>query len=144
MNAGIAEHPWLPPFDPDTAGSRRLVKPDPSTADINLTVSCTPPRRRSRHFSGRMPPGFRGKLILTASMFGYFPSRAMPLYAAAKAGIINLMRSAAQYYAAKNITVNAVDIYQLPLMSYPSQWNRDTPVSIEGYFVIFIEQSFCE
>jgi NAD(P)-dependent dehydrogenase (short-subunit alcohol dehydrogenase family) len=53
------------------------------------------------------PSGFRGKLILTASVFAYYPSRAMPLYAASKAGIINFMRSAAQYYATKNITVNA-------------------------------------
>ncbi|KAJ6456477.1 NAD-P-binding protein [Mycena sanguinolenta] len=80
-NAGIAEHPWLPPFDPETAPLR----------PIEVGAS-----------------GFRGKLILTASVFAYYPSRAMPLYAASKAGVINFMRSAAQYYAAKDIIINAI------------------------------------
>jgi len=109
-NAGIAEHPWLPPFDPETAASRPLVKPDLSTADINLTGQLYTAALALQIFERQEigPSGFRGKLILTASVFGYFPSRAMPLYAASKAGIVNFMRSTAQYYAGKNITVNAI------------------------------------
>lgn len=108
-NAGIAEHPWLPPFDPETATSRPLVKPDLATADINLTGQLYTAALALQTFERQEigPSGFRGKLILTASVFAYYPSRAMPLYAASKAGIINFMRSAAQYYATKNITVNA-------------------------------------
>ncbi|KAJ7159051.1 NAD-P-binding protein [Mycena crocata] len=109
-NAGIAEHPWLPPFDPETATSRPLVKPDLATSNINLTGQLYTAALALQTFERQDigPSGFRGKLILTASVFGYFPSRAMPLYAASKAGIINFMRSAAQYYSAKNITVNAI------------------------------------
>ncbi|KAJ6616642.1 NAD-P-binding protein [Mycena sp. CBHHK59/15] len=109
-NAGIAEHPWLPPFDAETAASRPLVKPDLTTANINLTGQLYTAALALQTFERQEigPSGFRGKLILTASVFGYYPSRAMPLYAASKAGIINFMRSAAQYYADKNITVNAV------------------------------------
>jgi NAD(P)-dependent dehydrogenase (short-subunit alcohol dehydrogenase family) len=107
-NAGIAEHPWLPPFDAETAASRPIVKPDLATTDINLTGQLYTASLALQTFERQDigPSGFRGKLILTASVFAYYPSRAMPLYAASKAGIVNFMRSAAQYYAGKNITVN--------------------------------------
>ncbi|KAJ7616068.1 NAD-P-binding protein [Roridomyces roridus] len=109
-NAGIAEHPWLPPFDPEAATSRPMVKPDLATAEINLIGQMYTAALAFQTFERQEigPSGFRGKLILTASVFGYFPSRAMPLYASSKAGIINFMRSVAGYYADKNITVNAI------------------------------------
>ncbi|KAJ6526959.1 NAD-P-binding protein [Mycena vulgaris] len=130
-NAGIAEHPWLPPFDPATAASRPLVKPDLATADINLTGQLYTAALALQTFERQEigPTGFRGKLILTASVFGYFPSKAMPLYAASKAGIINFMRSAAQYYAEKNITVNSV----APNLV-------DTPIAPDVLFIPFRER----
>ncbi|KAJ7354460.1 NAD-P-binding protein [Mycena albidolilacea] len=130
-NAGIAEHPWLPPFDPETATSRPLVKPDLATVDINLTGQLYTAALALQTFERQEigPSGFRGKLILTASVFAYYPSRAMPLYAASKAGIINFMRSAAQYYASKNITVNAV----APNLV-------DTPIAPDVLFVPFRER----
>jgi len=129
-NAGIAEHPWLPPFDPETAASRPVVKPDLSTANINLTGQLYTAALALQTFERQEigPSGFRGKLILTASVFGYFPSRAMPMYAASKAGIINFMRSAAQYYAGKNITVNAISPNLV-----------DTPIAPDVLFVPFRE-----
>ncbi|KAF8166354.1 NAD-P-binding protein [Mycena galopus ATCC 62051] len=131
-NAGVAEHPWLPPFDPETAASRPLVKPDLATADINLTGQLYTAALALQTFERQEigPSGFRGKLILTASVFGYYPSRAMPLYAASKAGIINFMRSAAQYYATKNITVNAI----APNLV-------DTPIAPDVLFVPFRKQN---
>ncbi|KAJ6576142.1 hypothetical protein DFH09DRAFT_1311575 [Mycena vulgaris] len=115
-NAGIAEHPWLPPFDPAKAASRQ---PDLSSTDINLTGQLYTAALALQTFERQEigPTGLRGKLILTASVFGYFPSRAMPLYAASKAGIINFMRSAAQYYAEKSITVNSVAPNLTPIAS---------------------------
>ncbi|KAJ7279295.1 NAD-P-binding protein [Mycena rebaudengoi] len=109
-NAGIAERPWLAPFDPITAASRPITKPDLSTANINLTGQLYTASIAFQTFERQEvgPSGFRGKLILTASVFAFYPSRAMPMYAASKAAIVNFMRSAAQYYADKNITVNAV------------------------------------
>jgi len=130
-NAGIAEHPWLPPFNPETAASRPLVKPDLATANINLTGQLYTASLALQTFERQEigPSGFRGKLILTASVFGYYPSRAMPLYAASKAGIINFMRSAAQYYASKNITVNAVSPNLV-----------DTPIAPDVLFIPFRER----
>ncbi|KAJ7090866.1 NAD-P-binding protein [Mycena belliarum] len=130
-NAGIAEHPWLPPFNPETAAERPLVKPDLATASINLTGQLYTASLAFQTFERQDigPEGFRGKLILTASVFGYFPSRAMPLYAASKAGIINFMRSAAQYYADKHITVNAISPNLV-----------DTPIAPDVLFVPFRER----
>ncbi|KAJ6507448.1 NAD-P-binding protein [Mycena vitilis] len=130
-NAGIAEHPWLPPFNPETAASRPIVKPDLATTDINLTGQLYTAALALQTFERQEigPSGFRGKLIVTASVFAYQPSRAMPLYAASKAGIVNFMRSAAQYYAAKNITVNAV----APNLV-------DTPIAPNVLFIPFRER----
>ncbi|KAJ6594697.1 NAD-P-binding protein [Mycena capillaripes] len=130
-NAGIAEHPWLPPFDPDTAASRPIIKPDLSTADINLTGQLYTAALALQTFERQEigPFGFRGKLIFTASVFAYYPSRAMPLYAASKSGIVNFMRSAAQYYASKNITINAVN-----------GAISDTPIAPDVLFVPFRER----
>ncbi|KAJ7796574.1 hypothetical protein B0H14DRAFT_3550115 [Mycena olivaceomarginata] len=74
-NAGIAEHPWLPPFDPETATSRPLVKPDLATADINLTGQLYTAALALQTFERQEigPSGFRGKLILTASVFCVLP-----------------------------------------------------------------------
>ncbi|KAJ7466929.1 NAD-P-binding protein [Mycena latifolia] len=130
-NAGVAEHPWLPPFDPKTAASRPFAKPNLATASINLTGQLYTAALALQTFERQEigPSGFRGKLILTASVFGYFPSKAMPLYAASKAGIINFMRSAAQYYAGKNITVNAVSPNLV-----------DTPIAPDVLFIPFRER----
>jgi len=130
-NAGIAEHPWLPPFDAETAASRPIVKPDLATTDINLTGQLYTASLALQTFERQDigPSGFRGKLILTASVFAYYPSRAMPLYAASKAGIVNFMRSAAQYYAGKNITVNCVSPNLV-----------DTPIAPDVLFIPFRER----
>jgi len=130
-NAGIAERPWLPPFNPSESASRPIVKPDLATANINLTGQLYTAALALQTFERQEigPSGFRGKLVLTASVFGYYPSRAMPMYAASKAGVINFMRSAAQYYADKNITVNAV----APNLV-------DTPIAPDVLFVPFREQ----
>lgn len=45
--------------------------------------------------------------MLTASVFGYYPCPTMPMYATAKAGVINFMRSISDFYADKGITVNS-------------------------------------
>ncbi|KAJ7057714.1 NAD-P-binding protein [Mycena amicta] len=110
-NAGVAERPWLPPFDAATAASRPISKPNLSTTDINLSGQLNTAALALQTFERQEPSarsGFRGKLILTASVFGFFPTRAMPMYAASKAGIVHFMRSAAEYYADKKITVNAI------------------------------------
>jgi len=109
-NAGIAELPWIPGFDPSTAASRPITKPNLATLNIDLVGQINTAALALQHFERQEKGanGFRGKLIMTASVFGYYPCANMPMYAAAKAGVVNFMRSTAEFYQDKDITVNAV------------------------------------
>jgi NAD(P)-dependent dehydrogenase (short-subunit alcohol dehydrogenase family) len=49
-----------------------------------------------------------GAIVNTASMAGLYPHRQDPVYAAAKAGVINFTHSLAEWAAEKNIRVNCV------------------------------------
>ncbi|KAK7445081.1 hypothetical protein VKT23_014943 [Stygiomarasmius scandens] len=110
-NAGIAEHPWLPPFDPSTASSRPITEPDTKTLDINLDGQLKTAALAFQVFERQEPnprTGFRGKLVMTASVYGYWPCMSMPMYTASKAGVVNFMRSMARYYADKGVTINLI------------------------------------
>ena len=50
----------------------------------------------------------RGSIIVTASNAGLYPFPVAPLYAAAKAGLINLVRSLAPVLAKSSIQINAL------------------------------------
>ncbi|KAJ3755816.1 NAD-P-binding protein [Lentinula raphanica] len=109
-NAGIAEHPWLPYFNPATTCGRAITKPDTTTLDINLKGQLYTAALALQVFERQAfnEHGFRGKLLMTASVYGLFPSAIAAMYASSKAGIVNFSRSAALMYAGKGITVNAI------------------------------------
>lgn len=109
-NAGIMEIPMLPNFNLETASSRPIVAPNMSTLETDLkgnilTASLAfqvfERQERNRH-------GFRGKMVFTSSVYGVYPCALQPMYTTSKAGICHIMRSAAQFYEDKAITVNAV------------------------------------
>ncbi|KAG7090614.1 hypothetical protein E1B28_009716 [Marasmius oreades] len=109
-NAGISERQWLPTFDPSTASSRPITKPALTTLEVDLigqlytaalALQVFERQEVNRH-------GFRGKLLLTASIYSYFTCSTMPMYTASKAGILHFMRSAAKLYEGKGVTVNSV------------------------------------
>jgi len=108
-NAGIAEHPWLPSFDPSTASSHPIIEPDTETLDVNLNGQLNTAALAFQVFERQQPnprTGFRGKLVMTASVYGYWSCKSMPMYAAAKAGVVNFVRGLARYYGDKGVTVN--------------------------------------
>ncbi|KAJ3935554.1 MAG: hypothetical protein NXY57DRAFT_989398 [Lentinula lateritia] len=109
-NAGIVERPWLPNFDPATAADRPIIKPDLTTLNIDLIgqlyTAALALQALERQSTNKH--GFKGKLLMTASVYGFFPSAIMPMYASAKAGIVNFTRSAAIMYAEKGITINTI------------------------------------
>ncbi|KAK7445080.1 hypothetical protein VKT23_014942 [Stygiomarasmius scandens] len=112
-NAGIAEHPWLPPFDPSTASSRAIIEPDTKTLDVSLNGQLNTAALAFQVFERQKPnprTGFRGKLVMTASVYGYWSCKSMPMYAAAKAGVVNFVRGLARYYGDKGVTVNMVGL----------------------------------
>jgi len=109
-NAGIAEHPWLPTFNVSTAPERPITKPNTRTLDTNLTGQLYTAALALQVFErqGLNRHGFRGKLVMTASVYSFFPSIVMPMYAASKAAVVHFMRTAASMYAGKDVTVNCI------------------------------------
>ncbi|KAJ3774507.1 NAD-P-binding protein [Lentinula raphanica] len=109
-NAGIAERPWLPYFNPATTCGRAITKPDTTTLDTNLKGQLYTAALALQVFERQAfnKHGFRGKLLMTASVYGLFPSAIAVMYASSKAGIVNFSRSAALMYAGKGISVNAI------------------------------------
>ncbi|KIK57012.1 hypothetical protein GYMLUDRAFT_46622 [Collybiopsis luxurians FD-317 M1] len=109
-NAGIAEKRWIPHFEPSTAAERPITKPNTLTLDINLDGQLNTAALALQVFERQTPNrhGFRGKLVITSSTYGHFPSAALPMYATSKAGVLHFTRSMAMMYAGTGITVNAV------------------------------------
>jgi NAD(P)-dependent dehydrogenase (short-subunit alcohol dehydrogenase family) len=107
-NAGIAEQPWIPAFDPASAANRPISKPNLNTLNIDLVGQLNTAALAIQYFERQEKGtnGFRGKLVLTASVIGYYPSVCMPMYSSAKAGVVNFMRAASAFYADKDITIN--------------------------------------
>ncbi|KAJ3863292.1 NAD-P-binding protein, partial [Lentinula novae-zelandiae] len=136
-NAGIAERPWLPNFDPAIAADRPIIKPDLTTLNIDLIgqlyTAALALQALERQSTNKH--GFKGKLLMTASVYGFFPSAIMPMYASAKAGIVNFTRSAAIMYAEKGITINT---------SYTLATNIAGPPEVSSEFMKgFSEDDLC-
>ena len=75
-NAGIAEVPFLPPQRSET-----ITKPNLLTLNIDLIGQLNTAGLALQHFERQAvgANGFRGKLVLTSSVFGYFPCETMPM-----------------------------------------------------------------
>lgn len=115
-NAGIAELPWLTPGPARSVSdalSQPITPPNLATVNIDLIGQLNTAALALQIFERQEKNelGLRGKLILTASVFGYYPCASMPMYATAKAGIVNFMRSAAEFYKARDVTVNCSMCY---------------------------------
>ncbi|KAF9261935.1 NAD(P)-binding protein [Marasmius fiardii PR-910] len=108
-NAGISERPWLPAFNPSTASTRPITKPDNTTLDIDLVGQLYTAALGLQVFERQdiNRHGFRGKLVLTGSTYSYFTCATMPMYNTAKAGTVQFMRSAAKLYDGRGVTVNS-------------------------------------
>ncbi len=94
-NAGIGER--QPLFEDETADFERVIDID-LTAVINATRIAV---REMKRLNG-------GVIINTASMGGLLPMPGSPVYAAAKAGVVNFTRSLQYLALESNIRVNAI------------------------------------
>lgn len=121
-NAGIAV---FTPFEERTEEEIDSV----SQVNIKGTILC------SRIFSKAMIKNRKGKIINTASMYGVVPAdkkiygdsgrNSSDIYAATKAGVIQLTRYLAAYLGEHNIQVNAI--------SPGGVWNRQKQVFVRNF-----------
>ncbi|KAI7335719.1 hypothetical protein KC315_g3060 [Hortaea werneckii] len=104
--AGIGESRSIP-NDPT---STDFAKPDLSCLDVDLygvtyTVSLAVQQMRRQE---RDEDGIRGKIAVTASVCGFYCVPTLPIYTAAKHGVVGLTRSYGAYLPEEQITLNAV------------------------------------
>ncbi|KAI6865250.1 hypothetical protein KC338_g5174 [Hortaea werneckii] len=104
--AGIGERRSIP-NDPTSTG---FVKPDLACLDVDLygvtyTVSLAVQQMRRQE---RDEEGYRGKIAVTASVCGFYCVPTLPIYTAAKHGVVGLTRSYGAYLPEEHITLNAV------------------------------------
>lgn len=110
--AGIGEKAWLP-FAEDEEGKGKdadFVKPNLQALEVDLTgvlytVALAVQQFRRQEKDAQ---GWRGKLGLVASICGICPVPALPVYSAAKYGVVGLTRTYGKLLLAEGITVNAV------------------------------------
>ena len=123
--AGVGERMFFP-NQPETEG---FVKPDLTCIDIDLSALMWTVSLGIQQMRRQTPDdkGFRGKIAVTASVCGFYcvPSKhwsgmfpckrtatdlilALPVYTAAKHGVVGFVRSYGKYLPEEKITLNAV------------------------------------
>lgn len=143
--AGIGEKQWLPLAE-ESAGGKEFVRPNLATVEVDLTgvlytvALGVQQFRRQEKDAG----GWRGKLGLVASICGIAPVPALPVYSAAKYGVVGLTRTYGKMLPAEGITVNAVcpGIARTGINSesfYKSVEKEGVLASIEGVVDAFME-----
>ncbi|KEF60605.1 uncharacterized protein A1O9_02166 [Exophiala aquamarina CBS 119918] len=103
LNAGIEDRDDIfGTIDPSTPPS----KPDMSTFEVDL-LAVYYGIKLFAHYAAQNPvPG--GKIVATASAASLYPAPWLPQYAAAKHGVVGLVRSLAPIAAPHNITINSI------------------------------------
>jgi 15-hydroxyprostaglandin dehydrogenase (NAD) len=86
--------------------TRTPTKPNMSTFDVDLAAVYYGIKLFAHYAAQNPVPG--GKVVATASLAGLYPSPGLPQYAAAKHGVVGLVRSLAPAAAPHNITINTV------------------------------------
>ncbi|WPB01731.1 uncharacterized protein RHO25_006362 [Cercospora beticola] len=104
--AGIGEKVWIP-NDPT---STDFVEPNLKVLDVDLNgvlYTCALAIQQMR----RQEPdeaGFRGKIAVTASVCGFYCVPTLPIYTAAKHGVVGFTRSYGKHLPEEQITLNAI------------------------------------
>ncbi|KAI9837918.1 MAG: hypothetical protein M1837_002657 [Sclerophora amabilis] len=119
-NAGIDEKQNFYKVD-----DHEPVKPDLKVIEVNLISVIYGLRLAAHYFRQNGKEG--GAFVATSSAAGIYPLSVEPLYASAKSGIVNLIRSTASTYAKENITVNCVCPAFVPTSLPPAKLKNAWP-----------------
>ncbi|KAL6251469.1 hypothetical protein RBB50_001678 [Rhinocladiella similis] len=104
--AGIAEVSWLP----NRPKQEGFVKPNLSVWDIDGTGVMYTCALAVQQFRRQEPNkfGFRGKIATVSSVRGLYSVPSMPIYCAAKFGVVGFVRSLGKHLPKEQMTLNAM------------------------------------
>ncbi|KAK4939937.1 hypothetical protein LTR10_019896 [Elasticomyces elasticus] len=104
--AGVGERPWIV-NDPSQSG---FSMPDLSVLDIDLNGVLYTISLAIQQFRKQEPGehGFRGKIVTVASICGIYAVPTVPVYTAAKHGVVGFTRSYGHLLPNEKITLNAI------------------------------------
>lgn len=91
-----------------SGGMKGLFEQDVADWEAILRVNLIGPFLAIRHAAPHMIERKRGSIICTASVAGLRSGAGGPAYSASKAGVINLVQTAAQQLTTSNVRVNAI------------------------------------
>jgi len=105
-NAGVLESTFLGHTSSEEV---EFVEPDMSAITINVFGALYTCQLAAQVFRTQsLVEGFRGKMVITASVASFCAIPHMPLYSTSKAALVGFVRSFAPQLAPEGITVNAV------------------------------------
>ncbi|KAF3935809.1 hypothetical protein ABW19_dt0204845 [Dactylella cylindrospora] len=107
VNAGISENTDVF-FTDELDESGELKEIDHKVLDIDIRAASDTTKLAIHHMRKNNGGKGSGSIVLTASLAGYLASKGLPLYSAAKHGVVGLMRSLKNDVAALNIAISVV------------------------------------
>lgn len=109
--AGIGERKWIP-FPEECASMKagEFAQPDLSVLDVDLTGTMYTAALAVQQFRRQEPgaDGLRGRIGLVASVCGFYHVPALPVYTAAKHGVVGFTRTYGKLLPEEGIALNAV------------------------------------
>lgn len=143
--AGIGEKKWIPfPEEVMRMGPGEFAKPDLSVLDVDLTGLLWTVALAVQQFRRQEPDaeGWRGKIGVTASVCGFYNVATLPVYTAAKHGVVGFTRSYGRLLPEEGISLNAVcpNIVRTSISTsqfYDAVEREGLLVSMEGVIAAF-------
>jgi len=107
VNAGVGEKAFVPN---DAGKGKGFVKPNLNILEVDLNgflyTSALAIQQMRRQEPGE--DGLRGRIVGTASVCGFYCVPTLPVYTAAKHGVVGFVRSYGKYVREEAMTLNAV------------------------------------
>jgi len=103
--AGVGERRWL-----KKGQTEKWTKPDLTVIDVDLTAPLWTVALAVQQFrrQDKNEHGFRGKIMAVASVCGIYCIPTLPVYTAAKHGMVGLTRSYGKYLVEEGMTMNSI------------------------------------
>ncbi|KAK6514746.1 hypothetical protein TWF506_007112 [Arthrobotrys conoides] len=130
VNAGIGENSDVF-FTDELDQDGELKEIDHKVLDIDIRAAADTTKLAIHHMRKNNGGQGSGAIVLTASLAGYLASKGLPLYSAAKFGVVGLMRSLKNDVSRLNIAISVVApaITVTPLLTKDGTLTLDSEVT---------------